>query len=94
MEMVVTGWGRRWCMSFFRTAWRTAIVNGCGHEDKRPRPWFEMASPFETEFGKLLLLEPPSASVGELRARLLAGDYESRLSSMMASCATSTSTCS
>lgn len=41
-----------------------------------PAPWFEMASPFETEFGKLLLLEPPSASVGELRARLLAGDYE------------------
>lgn len=38
-------------------------------------PWFEITSPFETEFGKLMLLEPPTASLGELRARLLDQTY-------------------
>lgn len=40
--------------------------------------WLEMPSPFETEFGKLLLLEAPSATPGEvnaLRARLLDESY-------------------
>ena len=38
--------------------------------------WFEITSPFETEFGKLLLLEPPTAKLSELRARLLDERYE------------------
>jgi spermidine synthase len=41
-------------------------------------PWLEMPSPFETEYGKLLLLEPPTATPGEvnaLRARLLDESY-------------------
>lgn len=38
-------------------------------------PLFEMPSPFETESGKVLMLEPPSASAGELRARLLDESY-------------------
>ncbi|MBK9445042.1 MAG: spermidine synthase-like protein [Betaproteobacteria bacterium] len=39
-------------------------------------PWFEITSPFETEFGKLMLLEPPTAKLGELRARLLDQTYD------------------
>lgn len=39
-------------------------------------PWFEITSPFETEFGKLMLLEPPTAKRGELRARLLDQTYD------------------
>ncbi len=39
-------------------------------------PWFEITSPFETEFGKLMMLEPPTAKRGELRARLLDQTYD------------------
>ena len=39
-------------------------------------PWFEISSPFETELGKLMLLEPPTAKRGELRARLLDQTYD------------------
>jgi spermidine synthase len=39
-------------------------------------PWFEISSPFETELGKLMLLEPPTAKLGELRARLLDQTYD------------------
>lgn len=35
-----------------------------------------MPSPFETEVGRLLLLEPPTASFSELRARLLDETYD------------------
>ena len=38
-------------------------------------PLFEMASPFATESGAVLMLEPSSASAGELRARLLDESY-------------------
>lgn len=38
--------------------------------------FFAMPSPFATEAGTLLLREPPEASAGELRARLLAGRYD------------------
>jgi spermidine synthase len=41
--------------------------------------WLEMQSPFETEFGKLLLREPPTTSASELnalRARLLDESYK------------------
>ena len=36
---------------------------------------FEMASPFATESGTVLMLEPSSASAAELRARLLDESY-------------------
>lgn len=39
-------------------------------------PLFEMASPFAVETGRLLLLEPPWARPGELRARLLDERYD------------------
>lgn len=38
-------------------------------------PWFEMPSPFDTNAGRILLLEPPSSNEGELRARLLDDSY-------------------
>lgn len=38
-------------------------------------PWFEMPSPFETETGTVLMLEPPWARPGELRAQLLDESY-------------------
>ena len=38
-------------------------------------PLFEMPSPFETESGRVLLLEPPTATAGELRAQLLDESY-------------------
>lgn len=38
-------------------------------------PLFEMESPFALERGRLLLLEPPWAKVGELRAQLLDESY-------------------
>lgn len=38
-------------------------------------PWFEMPSPFETEVGKVLLLEPPWASREALQAQLLDESY-------------------
>jgi hypothetical protein len=38
-------------------------------------PWFEMPSPFDTEAGKVLMLESPWASRGELRAQLLDESY-------------------
>ena len=38
-------------------------------------PLFEMPSPFETESGTVLLLEPPTATAGELRAQLLDESY-------------------
>lgn len=38
-------------------------------------PWFEIPSPFGSEGARVLLLEPPSASAGELRARLLDDTY-------------------
>ena len=38
-------------------------------------PLFAMPSPFATETGQVLLLEPPEASAGELRARLLDESY-------------------
>jgi spermidine synthase len=41
--------------------------------------WLEMPSPFETEFGKLLLREPPTTNASELnalRARLLDESYK------------------
>ena len=38
-------------------------------------PLFEMPSPFETETGTVMLLEPPWAKVGELRAQLLDESY-------------------
>jgi hypothetical protein len=34
-------------------------------------PWFEMPSPIDTEVGTVLMLEPPWASRGLLRAQLL-----------------------
>lgn len=37
-------------------------------------PWFEMPSPFDAK-GRILMLEPSSASVGDLRARLLDETY-------------------
>ncbi|MCK9285291.1 MAG: spermidine synthase-like protein [Rhodocyclaceae bacterium] len=37
--------------------------------------WFEIPSPFETHQGRVLLLEPPGASAGELRAQLLDQSY-------------------
>ena len=37
--------------------------------------WFEMPSPFSVEGARVLLLEPASASPGELRAQLLADTY-------------------
>lgn len=37
---------------------------------------FKMPSPFKTEVGTLFLLEPPTASSGELRARLLDESYD------------------
>lgn len=40
-----------------------------------PSPWFEMPSPFEIECGRVLMLEPPWARAGELRARLLDESY-------------------
>ena len=39
-------------------------------------PLFEMPSPFAEGAGKILLLEPPWASEGELRARLLDESYD------------------
>ncbi|HYO26995.1 MAG TPA: spermidine synthase-like protein, partial [Azonexus sp.] len=36
---------------------------------------FAMPSPFETESGTVLLLEPPTATAGELRAQLLDERY-------------------
>jgi spermidine synthase len=38
-------------------------------------PWFEMPSPFDTEAGTVLMLEPSWASRGELRAQLLDESY-------------------
>src|SRR5574337_1286868 len=38
-------------------------------------PWFEMPSPFDTEVGKVLMLEPPWASRELLRAQLLDESY-------------------
>lgn len=38
-------------------------------------PWFEMPSPFETEAGRVLMLEPPGARRGVLRAQLLDETY-------------------
>ena len=38
-------------------------------------PLFAMPSPFATENGQVLLLEPPEASASELRARLLDESY-------------------
>jgi spermidine synthase len=38
-------------------------------------PWFEMPSPFDTEVGTVLMLEPPWASQGLLRAQLLDESY-------------------
>jgi spermidine synthase len=38
-------------------------------------PWFEMPSPFGSDGARVLLLEPPSAKPGELRARLLDDSY-------------------
>jgi len=38
-------------------------------------PLFEMPSPFETERGTVLLLEPPTATAGDLRAQLLDERY-------------------
>lgn len=38
-------------------------------------PWFEMSSPFETEAGTVLMLEPPWARPGALRAQLLDETY-------------------
>ncbi|MBL8436687.1 MAG: spermidine synthase-like protein [Zoogloeaceae bacterium] len=38
-------------------------------------PWFEMPSPFESEVGKVLLLEPPWASRELLQAQLLDESY-------------------
>lgn len=38
-------------------------------------PWFEMPSPFEIEAGTVLMLEPPWAKSGELRAQLLDESY-------------------
>lgn len=39
-------------------------------------PFFEMASPFPTEYGRVKLLEPPGSPAWELRERLLAGRYD------------------
>lgn len=38
-------------------------------------PWFEMPSPFDAAAGRLLLLEPPWANAGALRAQLLDESY-------------------
>jgi spermidine synthase len=38
-------------------------------------PWFEMPSPFGSDGERVLMLEPPSARAGELRAQLLAETY-------------------
>jgi spermidine synthase len=38
-------------------------------------PWFEMPSPFDVHGGTVLMLEPPWASEGELRAQLLDMTY-------------------
>lgn len=38
-------------------------------------PWFEMPSPFDVHGGRVLMLEPPWASEGELRAQLLDMTY-------------------
>lgn len=38
-------------------------------------PWFEMPSPFGADSERVLMLEPPSARPGELRAQLLAETY-------------------
>ena len=43
------------------------------------KSWLEMPSPFETEFGKLLLREPPTtcaSALNALRARLLDESYQ------------------
>jgi spermidine synthase len=38
-------------------------------------PWFEMPSPFDPHHDRVLMLEPPWASEGELRAQLLDESY-------------------
>jgi hypothetical protein len=46
------------------------------------KSWLEMPSPFETEFGKLLLREPPTtcaSALNALRARLLDESYQKPL---------------
>lgn len=40
-----------------------------------PFPWFEMPSPFGDDGERVLMLEPPSAQAGELRAQLLDDSY-------------------
>jgi spermidine synthase len=37
--------------------------------------WFEMCSPFDASGSRVLLLEPPEACAGKLRAQLLEGTY-------------------
>lgn len=39
-------------------------------------PYFQMPSPFDTEWGTLLLLEPPDAKESLLRAQLVDGSYD------------------
>ncbi len=38
-------------------------------------PWFEMPSPFDANGSRVLMLEPPEASAGKLRAQLLDETY-------------------
>jgi spermidine synthase len=38
-------------------------------------PWFEMPSPFDANGSRVLMLEPPGASAGKLRAQLLDETY-------------------
>jgi len=54
-----------YCLSFLSSSTFMSAVS----------PWFEMPSPFDSHGGRVLMLEPPGASAGELRAQLLDETY-------------------